>query len=61
MIFNGSKNHPEASLAIAEHSYRKMYGLSHRELLDEPSSKFLLNVTIESLLREKKEREMKHG
>lgn len=42
---------------LIEFQYRKMFGLSHQEMLDEPADKFFTNLLIESLLRDKESKE----
>lgn len=36
-----------------EYSYRQLFGLSYRELMDEPYDKFLLNLRIAAILQKK--------
>ncbi len=38
-----------------------MYGLSYAEMMAEPADKFLLNLFIESLIKDKERREAKYG
>lgn len=56
-IANGSK----PPIELLGHHYRKLYGLSYKELCEEPLPEFFTNLHIESLIKKQEERLAKHG
>jgi hypothetical protein len=53
-IIHGSKEIP---LELIEYHYRKLFGLSYREMSEEPIDAIRINLYIEKLLKLREERE----